>query len=292
MNQDTTTNTTKGLITNQDFLAVTDATPQAGAMVWWELSGMVDAAKLRAAWAAAGMDTDLVPEDPAPKTALKRAVDTLAERRKLVRPVQGGFSLVEESEAGEKLDYRQAVIATIDSVGQLKVSPGEGTLADLIRASYQQHLDQLVPSDISGMLVRLCDSLQAVALRARGGFYFLPPDSVGQFRAAVGVLRSVSSHLCYEIPALKTESAVEAILAAVEREASAEIEEFEAVLANADAGPRALKTKVRQCSGITEKVAAYEKLLGLSLVELQDKLAGLRARLTEASIIAMEAAAA
>jgi hypothetical protein len=287
-----TQGTTQGLIRNEDFIAVTDATPQAGAMIFWELSGMVDAQALRKAWAAAGLDAALVPDDPAPKTALKRAVDTLAEKRKLVRPVQNGYSLVEESETGEKLDYKQQVTATLDSVGILKVDPAEGTLADLIRASYQSHLEQLVPSDISGLLVDLCDSLLAVALRARGGFYFLPPDSVGKFQAAVCVLRSVSSHLCYEIPALKTESAVQAILAAVEREASAEIEEFEAILTNTEAGPRALKTKVRQCSGVAEKVAAYEKLLGLSLVELQDRLSGLRSRLTEASLMASEAEAA
>ena len=287
-----TTSTTQGLITSRDFLAVTDGTPQAGSLVWWELSGDVDAQKLRAAWQAAGLDADLVPDDPAPKTALKRAVDTLAEKRKLVRPVQNGYSLVEESEVGERLEYSQSVTATLDSVGMLKVEPAEGTLADLIRASYQAHLEQLVPSDISGLLVHLCDSLLAVALRARGGFYFLPPESVGKFQAAVCVLRSVSSHLCYEIPALKTESAVQAILAAVEREASAEIEEFEAVLTNTEAGPRALKTKVRQCSGVAEKVASYEKLLGLSLVERQERLSGLRSRLTEASLLASEAEAA
>lgn len=287
-----TTNTTTGLITNKDFVTVTDSTPQAGAVVWWELSGMVDAEKLRGAWQAAGLDGALVPEDPSPKTALKRAVDTLAEKRKLVRPFQGGYSLVDEIESGERLEYSQAVNATLDSVGNLKVEPAEGKLADLICASYQAHLEQLVPADISGLLVRTCESLNAVALRARGGFYFLPPDAVGKFRAAVCVLRSVSSHLVYELPALKTESAVAAILAAVEREASAEIEEFEAILLAGAVGPRALKSKVRKCAGVADKVAEYEQLLGLSMTELQERLAGLRSRLTEASLLAAEAEAA
>jgi hypothetical protein len=94
------------------------------------------------------------------------------------------------------------------------------------------------------------------------------------------------------MPSLKTDSVVAAVLAAVEREAAAEIEEFEAILTNAEAGPRALKTKVRQCAGVAEKVASYEKLLGASLVELQERLAGLRSRLTEASILAAESEAA
>jgi len=287
-----TTDTTKGIITNNDFVTVTDATPQAGIISWWELSGTVNSLALRDAWKAAGLDPALVPEDPAPKAALKRAVDTLAEKRKLVRPFQGGYSLVEESEDGERLAYQQSVTATLDSVGQLKVEPATGTLAEAIRTSYQLHLEQLVPTDISGMLVSLCESLLAVGLRSRGGFYFLPPDSVGKFRAAVCALRSVSSHMVYELPALKTESAVAAILAAVDREASAEIEEFESILTNAEAGPRALKTKARQCAGVADKVAAYEKLLGLSLAELQARLTGMRSRLTEASLLAAEAESA
>ena len=284
----TTAGTTQGLVTNKDFLAVTDGTPQAGSLVWWELSGLVDAAALRGAWAAAGLEDGLVPEDPAPRTALRRAVETLAEQRKLVRPLAGreGFSLVEETAEGEALSYKQSVVAIVDAVGQLKVEPAEGALADSIKASYQRHLDNLVPSDISSLLVHYCESLDAVALRARGGFYFLPPASVEKFRVAAQVIRSVGAHVCYEIPALRTESAVQAILAAVEREAAAEIEEFEAILTNTETGPRALKTKAKQCDRVASKVAGYETLLGTSLVELQERLSGLRSRLAEAAILA------
>ena len=283
-----TTGTTLGIITSKDFLAVPEGTPQAGAMIWWELSGLVDVLQLRTAWQAAGLDIMLVPEDVAPKQALRRAVETLAEQRKLVRPLAGreGFSLVEETAEGEPLAYKQSVVATVDTLGQLKVEPPEGALADTIKASYQRHLDNLVPSDISGLLVRFCESLDAVALRARGGFYFLPPASVDKFRIAAQVVRSVGAHVCYEIPALRTESAVQAILAAVEREASAEIEEFESILANVEAGPRALKTKARQCDRVACKVANYEALLGASLAELQERLSGLRSRLAEAAILA------
>jgi hypothetical protein len=230
----------------------------------------------------------MVPEDPPPRTALKRAVETLAEQRKLVRPLAGreGYSLVEETADGETLAYKQAVVATVDGVGKIKVEPSTGTLADSIAASYQRHLDNLVPSDISTLLVRFTESLDAVALRARGGFYFLPPVAVDKFRLAAQVIRSVGAHVCYEIPALRTESAVQAILAAVEREAADEIEAFEAVLSNTEAGPRALKTQSKKCDRVATKVAGYEALLGTSLVELQERLSGLRSRLAEATLLA------
>jgi hypothetical protein len=292
----TTTGTSRGLITNKDFLAVTDGTPQAGSLVWWELSGLVDAQALRTAWDAAGLDAALVPEDPPPRTALKCAVETLAEQRKLVRPLAGreGYSLVEETAEGEALSYKQSVVATVNDLGQLKVElvsatevqSASGSLAESIKASYQRHLDNLVPSDISTLLVRFTESLDAVALRARGGFYFLPPASVDKFRLAAQVIRSVGAHVCYEIPALRTESAVQAILAAVEREAAAEIAEFELILTNTEAGPRALKTQSKKCDRVATKVASYEALLGTSLVELQERLAGLRSRLAEATLLA------
>ena len=282
------TQLTNGTVTRSDVFAVVDGTAQAGSLTWWELSGLVDVEQLRVAWQAAGLDIAMVPKDVAPKTALKRAVETLAEQRKLVRPLAGreGYSLVEETATGETLAYQQSVVATVDDGGALKIEPADGPLAVAIQASYQRHLVNLVPSDISSLLVHFCESLDAVALRARGGFYFLPPASVDKFRLAAEVIRSVGAHVCYEIPALRTESAVQAILAAVEREASAEIEEFESILSNVEAGPRALKTKAKQCDRVASKVAGYEALLGTSLVELQERLSGLRSRLAEAAILA------
>lgn len=118
-----TTNTTKGIVTRNDVVAVVDGTAQAGILTWWELSGLVDVEVLRLAWQAAGLDITLVPEDVAPKSALRRAVETLAEQRKLVRPLAGreGYSLVEETAAGEKLDYKQAVVAMVDADGVLTI---------------------------------------------------------------------------------------------------------------------------------------------------------------------------
>ena len=163
----TTTGTTQGLITNKDFIAVTDGTPQAGSLTWWELSGLVDVEQLRVAWQAAGLDIALVPKDVAPKTALKRAVETLAEQRKLVRPLAGreGYSLVEETATGETLAYQQSVVATVDDVGALKIEPADGPLAVAIQASYQRHLVNLVPSDISSLLVHFCESPVRQSLR-------------------------------------------------------------------------------------------------------------------------------
>lgn len=274
-----------GTKVRNDVIAVTDA-QAAGAMVWWELSGLVETEKLRTAWAAARLP-DIVPDDTAPTAALRRAVNELAEQRKLVRPLAGrdGYSLVEETAEGSSLAYAQQVVATVDSVGRLVLSPADSPLAEQIMDSYAKHLEHLVPSDVSQVLVSLAESQQALSLRGRGGFYFLPPAGLEKFRAAARVLRTVSSHVCYEIPAMRSDRAVEAILAAVEREALAEATTIEKAI-DEGMGARALRGKADHVAQVERKVAIYERLLGTSLVDLQERLQTLRARLSEAAIVA------
>ena len=41
--------TTTGIVTRDDFIAMPEGTPQAGMITWWDMSGMVEAGRLRAA---------------------------------------------------------------------------------------------------------------------------------------------------------------------------------------------------------------------------------------------------
>ncbi|MCE5271948.1 hypothetical protein LLH00_11790, partial [bacterium] len=92
-----TTTTTSETATHirHDVIGVLDG-QAAGALVWWELSGEVDRARLTEAWALAGLDPDQVSDPVSSREALKRAMDDMRERHLLVRPLAGarGYSLV------------------------------------------------------------------------------------------------------------------------------------------------------------------------------------------------------
>lgn len=283
------TTTTQPAATNirDEIMAVTDGLEEAGAVVWWELDGSVSSTDLGNAWTNAGFDPDILPDAVTPRAALKRAMRSLAEKRKLVRPLSGeeGYSLVDETADGENLAYNQSVTAIVTDDGTLKITPSGTTLHIDIVMSYTEQLRSFDATDISSMLVQFTRTLEAVALRSRGGFYFLPPAALKQFRAAAEVIRRVSKHVFFEIPAMQTKSLVAAVLASVEREAVAEMEAFEKALSD-ESGSRALKTKMRECQAVASKVSHYENLLGTSLVALQSKLSGLQARLSEAVLLA------
>ncbi len=91
-----TTNTT-GTRVRQDIIAVLDE-QNAGAIMFWELSGQVDRETMLAAWKAAGLDPKLVPDFPSDQEALRRAMESLREKHVLVRPCGAGYALVGERE--------------------------------------------------------------------------------------------------------------------------------------------------------------------------------------------------
>jgi len=284
----TTTTNENGTTVRQDIIAVLD-NQSAGAVVWWELHGSINREALLAAWTQAGLNPAHVTQEISDKEALKRAMEQLKGKRMLVRPLGGGtYSLVSErvQDDGIHADYTQDLTASFDDTGAVVFEPSDHAKIQQVRAEFAVQKSQLNARDISVMLLRFIKHSMAVALRADGGFYFVPPAGIPTFRAAAKVLRSISAHQCYEIPAMRSSEAVAAILDAVAHEAAYEIASMEAVLDAGEAGPRALRSQARNCEQAAAKVASYEGLLGTKLTELQAQLESLRNRLVEAALVA------
>jgi hypothetical protein len=210
----------------------------------------------------------------------------MGERRRLVRPLANskGWSIVNEHANGDDLTYEQGVSVKVDAGGRLTIEPVDSAEAGLISTTYANHLDHLATTDISGLLCRMVGKSSAVSLRDTGGFYFVPRANLDGWRKVVSVIRSVSAHKVYEMPALASDEAVGAILDAIETEASADVAALEEALDNPKLGVRALEGRIDKCGRVEKKVAQYEALLGRSLEHLTEKLASIQARLTEAAL--------
>jgi len=178
------------------------------------------------------------------------------------------------------------VTVTVDAAGMLKIEPPDHELVSLIRRTYEGCLELLDNNDISSLLIAYTESLLAIALRERGGFYFLPPTKVEAFRAAARALKNTTGVTCYEVPAMRSDGAVQAILAGLTAEVAQKVAALTQVLDEGEAGERALHTKVESCKRAEAKVTAYEELLGQGLKHLKDQLETTRARLTEAALLA------
>lgn len=272
------------------IIAVTDA-EMAGAIVWWKLQGALPIERLEEAWDAAGLDSKLLPPNPRPSDCLVRALREHQSSRQLARPLgrSKGWVLVSEESSGDDLDYTTLVRARLDEDKNLVVDvehPAGQEAANAMQMAFARYRGLLVTTDVSAWISHtLVPAARAVRLRKSGGIYFVPLDHVDAFRSWVGALRSASDHVVYEVPALKSDEAVEAILAALVAEADQELTAMEGELDTTEMGKRALKVRERRCDRMREKVETYEALLGQRMGDLQGRLEGLRASLVEAAFV-------
>lgn len=286
-------------------IVAVDGVENAGAVVYWRLSGGLDPVELATRWVDADLSEKLLPATPTPVLALGRAMRTLKERRLLVRPLEtrSERALVREravvrngTNPVRDLTYSEELRAKLSPVGGIEVEPADHPKAEALRSAYSNALATLSPHDVGGWLVDVVRAWDGVALRDSGGVYYLPPSGAGLWQRARGAIGLASSHVLHTIPALKTADAVAALLDSISAEAASEAEALaEDIGATDDAGalpgPRALRTRLARCGAVEAKVARYEALLGGGLDAMRERLDSLRAMLS-AAILTAEAAAA
>lgn len=268
-----------------DIIAVQDHNKDtAGAVVWWRLREHTDFDKLKAAWLAAGHLPQLLPPRTTDLAALKRALGEFSKERQLVRPLQDkdGYALVSETALGDDLHYEVISAVRVLADGTLSQS----TKLRGLERSYLQHRSEINSAKIGSWLADLVRHCHAVALRWTGGIYFIPREHMAQFRAWADTFGEATDNTVYEMPALKCDEAVEAILDAVTREAGEEMESLQAEIDGGELGAAALHNREKQCDALREKLQAYSDLLGASLGDIEASLADTKAGVVEAILLA------
>lgn len=272
-----------------NLVAVTDMHKDAaGAVVWWRLQNAIDFERLENDWAAAGHSPDLLPARTTPNAALKRAMKSLSTQRRLARPLAGheGYALVDERAGSDDVDYHTLCTAKIDAGGNsLSVEPYDFEHAAALQERYDCGLAEIPTHKIGSWISDLVHHCRAVALRSTGGIYFIPRDHVAQLRAWADTLMGASDCVVFEMPALKSDEAVAAILDAVSRECDEELDAIHEEIAG-DLGKSALKTREKRCETLREKLGAYAGILGPALDAINTKLDDTKADVVEAILLA------
>ena len=266
-----------------------------GAITWWALSGVVDMEDLMDAFDAEGLDRAFLPPLPEAATALGRAAAECADKRTLVRPLdrRGMWEIVTESVVE---DEHQAPRLTHSFECRVELRPDKTALvvpedhrfAKKILAAYGVFRGSLTSTDLSywlsGMVNRVAS---AVALRERGGMYFVPKAHMETWRRVARTLRACSAHVVYEVPALKTDEAVEAILTAVRHDAELELKAMEEYMARPaeKISTRGLNAYARQCAEVRAKLEHYAALLGVALPDMAERAENLAGAINAAKLI-------
>lgn len=277
----------------------------AGCVTYWSLSGTVSLSELRAALLVEGLAEPLCPQGVTLSEALVRAARVCCNgSRQLVRPLaRGRWAFVQEHVRDAKhVEHRQLLTGRVEAMGEEKtptavveladgVSPTDALeqLCDSILAESQTQLGLMDGVDCSSWLVRVATTLHATGLRDRGGIYFMPRDVLETWRLVSSVLESMTEHRVYEIPAMRTEEAVSAVLAAVRSTVQGRFKELEGYLAEG-VSTRGLNAWERNMAETQRYVAHYVELLGTALPDLSERLVQLTGALTAARLAAKETA--
>lgn len=273
-----------------ELIVMPDGTGVAGLIVFWELTGIVDYEDLRDTWLAAGFDEKLLPPRTTMEVALGRsAVACLNGKRQLCRPLtkRGSWEIVYEQvtvddDLNETLVYKPivqgyAIAGKLPSTGESFKSPVVRVIDEQHGVSLREQILAKVPFyertmlsvDVSSWLLGLLGSslLHAVPLRHAGGFYFIPTDKVDLWREIVRCVQAVGSNVLHEIPAMKTDSAIEAILSQVRAEAEARLNAMADYL-KGDVSTKGLNATERDAAFVRQKLQNYIDTLGIALPEL------------------------
>jgi len=280
-----TTEVVKGVV------ALDQGTKEAGAIVWWRMSGDTARADLLAAYQAAGLDEKEIWGDVGPGTALRRAMGALAEKRRLVRPLEkrGRWALVSETVVDGEMTHATMATVSLGDNDHPQMTPVIPDLLQTVLDGFDYYTRVWTTDDVASWLTyRALSSCNAVTLRDTGGVYFIPRTTLDLWRRVVGALRSCSGARVFEVPALASDEAVASILDAVEREATSAAAAMEDELMEADLGARALRNRAETCAAVARKVQSYEALLGAKLDVLRDRLENLHGQLAAAALAAKD----
>lgn len=273
------------------IVAVTDPMVEkvSGVMTFWELSGSVDHAKLTQAWDEQGLDPAWVLNLPSPADALRRAVQTQHEGRRLVRPLKGdrGWAIVREEvlEGERKLKHSQEFSVTLTDWGSLEFEGSINGEAKEIQAAYETALYELTHADIGGWLVSLArDRMAGVSLRGSGGIYFILREYRDTWDKVKATLAAVGQTI-HKIPAMDAADTALAVLSALEREAEEFTQQIDEKLRKG-MGKRAIATQQDAVRDMERKLERYVGIIGNGLEGVKVITTKLSATLQRAELTA------
>lgn len=277
-------------MTTKNDIFVTKDVQEAGAVTYWRLSGGLTLERLRAAWTAQDLPAKLLPEPVTVDTAAHRAVHTLQERRRLVRPLErrGAWVLVDERVVNGSLQHTQEAVFRLVN-DQLVIERMEATeegyqaIVAQVTEAFEKTKGELGAHDIGSWLVSLAYSYGAVSLRDSGGVYFVPRTSTPLWYRISIAVENASAHNVFRIPAMRTDEAITALTEAITTEADRAIQDMEEELQKGELGARALSTREQRCKDLLAKVGQYENLLEVKLDALRGRLNQLATNVTAAA---------
>ncbi len=285
-----------------------------GASVFWKLADSVNHAGLVMALDEA--EFNHIPEPSTPSAALLRYLsreyanrDCLVKTTKhllnLKHPSYGVFPRTASSARGDGFDLSWTV-----SLKDTKVGDGEardllftdcpGTIMEELCLGFSESLEELGGTEQSAWLTAFVKNvLRGFPFATGNGTYFIGPEFVPVWRKLRDVVSKYGIVL-YEVPAMRSDQAMEAIMASLQayaektiKEYDDELEAYEQARVQGDQ-KRAIQARVisSRTAVLKEKlelVATYEKMFDVSLEPLRESFNRITADFYKLTVIGRSA---
>lgn len=288
-----------------------------GATVSWQLAkGGVEFEALMGELTDAGIAH--YPEAVTPAAAVLRLLTTeFQSRRCLVKPVadpSGGkattYGMLPRGEEGGHLTFKETWSVSVYEVeqssgGQTWKVPTlrfNGDVPDgaeaKVRGSFLTALETMGPTEQSGWLVSLVKNhLKGITVLGGAGVYFIDPSAVLTWRKLRAIVAPMGMTL-HEMPAMRSDQALDMILASLREFCDTEVAELEKDLqawreANKEKDDKgqpkrarrsAVQARQERIGKVIEKVARFEELLDCRLTDVRDGLLNLKCGFSDLAV--------
>ena len=257
-----------------------------GALVLWSITGTAEGETVNTKLRELGL-----PEAPTIDTqeALRLAMHKDSNRRVMVRPLsQGvGYALVEEKDTGTEMEYQEVYRAIVVD-GSLVGMPGRkivscsvgadsglsnNKLYQMLQARFDSLYGRIDATRLGSCLTNAVRSMGGVAVRNRGGVYWLPEERLEGFSEVAQVVEEgARGSSVFRVRTVADEQTVKLITASLDHEVGTEAARIQEELMGGELGERAIETRQRRLGELQSRVEEYEGMLGERMSSLKSRL--------------------
>jgi hypothetical protein len=266
-------------MSGENITAIQGEAKWAGLLVWWDLCGNLDLEKLAAEWDDLGLDMDDLPEAQSAKSALRLAVQSCAGRgAKTDKMTDGGWAVFAKEEGKDdegRSDLKHASELRVwldDDEKTLTSKPEDDPRVAKMQADYDMRRRLLDTEKCGGWLTDRLVALKGIALKERGGIYFIPPESVDAWLTQAEAIKASAGHVLHKMRAVRDKDALESILHAIQAELGETFSKLSGDLDEGELGVRGWKHRTRRLKELETKLTSYEAVLSAPLPDLRKKL--------------------
>jgi hypothetical protein len=246
----------------------------AGGMTWWSLGQQTDPAILQNGLTQFGLP-DYSPKPRSWPMSLKAALaEMFTKPEELIRPLKNrkrdGYTVVVEEKGVSQNTYTREVNASVDpESGRVQVTAGYADVTELQRLT--NHFHRVLPSSsVSDMLTNIIhEQLGGISLKANGGLYFIPEDSIRRWQDIIMVVEAAAveptANDLSVVPLELNAMTLRDIKRSICREVESEAERLRKDIVENSLGTDALLNRAVRASQLRDRIRQYEQILGQAL---------------------------